>query len=359
MEKRRIICFLVPFKFNESPSQRFRYEQYIPLLESRGFKITLLPFSLQSSSKLRASKRLFTKLFVFARLILLRPFHLRHVIFSDFVFIHREVAPVGPPLLEWLIAKILRKKIIYDFDDAIWLTDNTDESLLAKKIRYRTKVRHICKWSYKISCGNRYLAEYAEQFNPNVLLNPTTVDTETKHIPIVAIIPGIPLTIGWTGSHSTLKYLIPVIPVLKRLEHKYPEIRFLVIADTDPKLPLKNFMFLPWNLKTEIADLAEIDIGIMPLPDDPWTRGKCGLKALQCMALGIPVVVSPVGVNAEIVRHGIDGFLCNTETEWFTYLEILIENATLRKDMGISGRQTVVDRYSVNSNTSNFLSLFQ
>lgn len=358
--KKKHISFFAPYPLNESPSQRFRLEQYLSFLQSKGFEFTFLPFLNQSSSKFRSENPFFTKLFVLTKSILLRPFHLYQLISSEFVFIHREIAPLGPPILEWIISRVLNKKIIYDFDDAIWLTDKANESSFIKLVRWRRKVRSICKWSYKISCGNSYLADYAKQFNQNVFINPTTVDTGKVHISDSSK-RGLNgnITIGWTGSHSTIKYLKIIISVLQAIEEKYPEVKFLVIADEDPKLPLKNMVFRLWKKETEIIDLASIDIGIMPLPDDAWTKGKCGFKALQYMAMEIPAVVSPVGVNSEIVEHGVDGYWCSNRTEWFTNLEELILNREKRIEMGKRGRKKVIGHYSVASNSANFLSLFQ
>lgn len=278
----------------------------------------------------------------------------------EFVFIHREATPAGPPIIEFVIAKLFKKKIIYDFDDAIWLTDRNDEPLLFHWIRCRWKVGRICSWSHRISVGNEYLAQYARKFNRHTVVNPTTIDTLTLHTPRASENPQKDhVTIGWTGSHSTLKYLGHIVPVLQLLEKKYSQIRILIIADKDPHLRLENAYFRPWRIESEVTDLCETDIGIMPMPDDEWTQGKCGLKALQYMALEIPALASPVGVNKEIILHGMDGYLCASFADWFTSLEELINNPDKRVAMGRKGRQKVVDRYSVVSNADNFLSLFQ
>jgi glycosyltransferase involved in cell wall biosynthesis len=276
------------------------------------------------------------------------------------VFIHREIMPGGPPILEWFIAKVFKKKIIYDFDDAIWLTDKRSEGFLEKTLRWRSKVSLICHWSHKVSCGNHYLANYARRYSDNVVLIPTTIDTDNAHNPdLFPFKTDQPVTIGWTGSHTTLKYLEDIQAVLKRIESKYPSTKFLIIADRLPKLDLKNLVFKKWSQETEIADLKMADIGIMPLPDDEWAKGKCGFKALQYMALETPAVVSPVGVNTEIVEDGVQGFWCFSESEWFARLEQLILNVEERKQMGKRGRQKVIQHYSVRSNAATFLSLFQ
>jgi glycosyltransferase involved in cell wall biosynthesis len=148
-------------------------------------------------------------------------------------------------------------------------------------------------------------------------------------------------------------------PVLKKLEEQHPQIIFMVIADQPSTMPLKNLVFKKWTTETEITDLLLADIGIMPLPDDEWSKGKCGFKALQYMALEIPCLASPVGVNTTIIQHGVNGFHCQTEEDWLTCFDKLISNPDLRRQLGRAGRKTVEEHYSVNSNTSTFLSLFE
>ena len=138
----------------------------------------------------------------------------------------------------------------------------------------------------------------------------------------------------------------------------YPEVEFVVIADKEPVLGFV-FKFVHWNRTSEVKDLLQFDIGVMPLPDDKWSKGKCGFKALQYMALEFPAVAAPVGVNPKIINHGINGFLCNTPEEWNNILRRLIDDADLRRKLGAQGRKTVVENYSVLSNASNFLSLFE
>lgn len=282
---------------------------------------------------------------------------LASVIDYDIVFIHRELAPLGPPLFEWVIAKLFRKKIVYDFDDAIWLTDVKGEAWLPKILRSRSKVKSIIRWSYTISCGNEFLCNYARQFNTRVKYNPTTIDT-TYHRPIEQSKKVNELIIGWTGSHSTLKYLDSIVPVIKHLGKKYPDLVFMVIANKKPDIEVSNLSFITWNEKSEIEDLSKIDIGIMPLPDDEWSKGKCGFKLLQYMALEKPSVASPVGVNTTIITNGKDGLICQSPNEWIAALEKLIVDPQLRTRLGKEGRRKVEDSYSVLSNTANFLALF-
>jgi glycosyltransferase involved in cell wall biosynthesis len=354
------ILFLVPYPAQEAPSQRFRFEQYFSALEKAGIDWDVQSFlDSQNWQTFYKSGKMFSKGIALLAGFAKRLAAVFRSINYDFVFIHREAAPVGPPIFEWLIAKVMRKKIIYDFDDAIWLTDKVNESGIEKIIRWRNKVGSICKWSYKVSCGNEYLCNYAKQFNNQVALNPTTIDTVNLHrINFDTQKSDKLITIGWTGSHSTLKYLDEVIPVIQKLEQKYP-LRFLVIANKEPKIELNSLDFIPWTIATEIEDLLQIDIGIMPLPNDEWTKGKCGFKALQYMALEIPAVVSAVGVNTKIIESGVNGFICQFKEEWLSRLELLIQNEELRKRIGKQGRLKVEKDYSVVSNSSTFLSLFR
>ncbi len=355
------VLFLVPYPLDETPSQRFRFEQYFELLFQEGHSWRVQSFlGKQDWREFSQPGKLLSKVIALftgftRRLSIL--FHLRSY---HFVFIHREAAPLGPPVIEWVIARIFRKRIIYDFDDAIWLTDQQHESYLFKRLKWRSKVASICEWSYKVSCGNSFLCDFALQFNKCVIRNPTTVETDKLHAPITNPHKGNgSLVIGWTGSHSTLKYLKLVEPVLQGFRTRYPMVEFLVIADREPALTINPLTFKSWDVNTEIEDLARIDIGIMPLPDDEWSKGKCGFKALQYMALEIPTVASRVGANTGIIDHGVNGFLASTDDEWIHYLALLADNKSLREAIGKSGRKKVVDQFSVRANSSTFLSLFR
>lgn len=274
----------------------------------------------------------------------------------EYIFIHREAAPLGPPVFEWIIAKLWRKKIIYDFDDAIWIPNTSKENKLAGWLKCFWKVRHICKWSYKVAGGNDYLCNYAKQFNRNVVLIPTCVDMERQHNTNKIHTATKPV-VGWTGSHSTLSYLDIVIDTVKQLQEEL-DFTFLVVANKKPGLNLNDWQFIAWNEASEINDLLKIDIGIMPLQPDEWSEGKCGFKIIQYLSLGIPAIASPVGVNKTIIEDGTNGYLCSTDAEWKNKLTLLIQNASLRKQLGDNGREKIRAEYSTQSHAQNFISLF-
>ena len=355
------ILFLVPYPSGQAPSQRFRFEQYLDILTARGHEHHLAPFISRETWAIlykpgRALQKALGIAAGFGRRLLLLP----GVPGYDYVFVHREAAPLGPPMFEWFIAKVLGKKVIYDFDDAIWIPNTSAANSMAAGLKFHHKVDSICRWAYRNSCGNTYLASYAQQFNPNTVVNPTTIDTVHLHNQVRDQTAPGRLVIGWTGTHSTLKYLEPVLPVLARLEAEGLDFEFRVISNQPPDLSvsLKSLKFQPWRKDTEIADLLGFHFGLMPLEDDPWAKGKCAFKALQYMALGMPAVVSPVGMNTEVVQNGENGYVCTTPDEWYVALKQLLIDAPLRARLGRAARHTVEQHYSVTANTPNFLGLF-
>ncbi|MGC3946006.1 MAG: glycosyltransferase family 4 protein [Chryseolinea sp.] len=362
MTRRKKVLFLVPYPIGQAPSQRFRFEQYFQILRSNGIDFSIQSFLDKDNWRLfYSSGDTVGKVIALIKGFIRRSVGLARAGQFDFVFIHREASPIGPPVFEWILAKLLRKKIIFDFDDAIWMTDKVSENPIARLVKYRGKFSTICKVAHVISAGNQYLCDFARQYNDRVILNPTTIDTESVHSPAryKNSTNSSTITIGWTGSHSTLKYLETLKNTLQQIEGVYPEVEFTVIADKPPTLGLKRINYKPWSERTEIEDLASIDIGLMPLPMDEWSKGKCGFKILQYMALCIPSVSSPVGVNTSIVDHHRNGFLASSEAEWVDYLSKLIASKELRLRLGEAGRETVTSYYSVSSNTSLFLSLFE
>ncbi|MDA1122505.1 MAG: glycosyltransferase family 4 protein [Bacteroidetes bacterium] len=340
-----------------APSQRFRFEQYFELLKKNGVEIEARPFiDVATWNSLYLEGNFISKTIGIGLGFIKRFRDVFRAKEADLIFIHREAAPMGLPFLEWIISNVLGKKIIYDFDDAIWLPNTSKENALVARIKWHSKVGSICRWSWKLSCGNNFLTDFARIFNTNVLLNPTTIDTN-YHDPNKQRKKERPLTIGWTGSHSTLKYIEFLVPIIARLE-KEIDFRFLVISNQAPKFHLESLEYRKWDKATEIKDLMEIDIGLMPLTDDPWAKGKCGFKALQYMALEIPALISPVGVNGEIVEDGKEGFHCTTTEDWYLSITNLIQDVDLRTQLGSAGRKKVIARYSVESNGENFMSLF-
>ena len=235
-----------------------------------------------------------------------------------------------------------RLPFVLDFDDSIYLPPANTVNPGAGWLRHHGKTGVLCGLARHVTVGNEILAAYARPRARAVTVLPTTIDTDA-YVPGERRKPGRPV-LGWSGSVTTLPYLSGIRDTLVRLRQRLDfELR---VIGGELSIPGIDVSCRPWRAETEVLDLRELDVGIMPLPDDPWTRGKCGLKALQYMALGIPAVVSPVGVNSEIVDHGRNGFVAATPEEWIESMAVLLRDADLRARLGTRARQTVEERYS-------------
>jgi glycosyltransferase involved in cell wall biosynthesis len=352
------VLFIVPYPEKVAPSQRFRVELYEPILSEAGIKYSIAPYwDRESWDIIYKPGNILKKATSLIKGYLRRLSHLFKATHYDYIFIHREAMPIGPPVYEWVLAKILGKKIIYDFDDAIWLPNTTKANKLAGFLKSLWKVKYICRWSAVTTAGNRYLQEYANRYAPRTVFLPTCVETDTKHNKLKQHGDHKPV-VGWTGSHSTLSYLDDIIPTLKELQAEHP-FTFLVIADKKPDIDLPDWEFIKWNETTEVADLLRIDIGIMPLKAGPWSEGKCGFKLIQYLSCGIPAIADAVGANKDIVVDGVNGFLCENKEDWKQSLKKLISDPGSREQMGKAGRMKIVEEYSIRSQKDKFLSLFK
>lgn len=357
---RKKLLFLTNHRLHRAPNQRFRFEQYLTYLQSHGFDIEISYLLNEHDDKIFYAKgKILAKIWILIKSFLKRCRDLRKIRKHEFdaVFISREAFFLGPPLFEKRIAR-LGVPYIYDFDDAIWLENISDGNRLFKRLKYFSKIPEIIRKATIVTAGNNYLADYAKQFNPNTIVIPTTIDT-TYHVPVAQVKEKNSVIIGWTGSTTTLPYLNEIASVLCTLKDKLQEkLGIVIIGAVDFRLSGCEVDSIPWRRETEITDLQQLDIGVMPLPDNEWTRGKCGLKLLQYMAIGLPVVASPVGVNVEIVDHGINGFLASTMEEWEKYLSMLIEDKELRQRMGRAGRKKVEQFYAAEVWKETYLKVF-
>jgi glycosyltransferase involved in cell wall biosynthesis len=275
----------------------------------------------------------------------------------DIIFVQREAYYIGTSFFEKRFAK--KSKLIFDFDDSLWLSHVSDVNRKFNWLKNPNKTQKIIRLADHVIAGNKYLAEYAAVINKDTSVIPTTIDTD-YHVPLSDKKTNREkVCIGWTGSMTTIRHFDLIVPVLMRLKMKYNDkIYFKVIGEENYINKELNIKGIKWSLDNEIPELQEIDIGIMPLPDDEWAKGKCGFKGIQYMALEIPAVMSPVGVNTEIIEDNINGFLASTYNEWVEKLSLLIEDSELRKRLGKEGRSTVIKKYSVESQKNKYLEIF-
>ena len=351
------VLAIMPALYDTSPSQRYRLEQWEPLLRERGVEITYAPFEdkelhalVYKPGLLGQKARLVTRGFG-RRLSLVRKLK-----DYDLVYILREAALLGPPVFERLIHQ-QRVPIVFDFDDAVFVSYRSPSNGYLSYLKFASKTKTICRIASHVMAGNPYLAEYARQVNDHVTVIPTTIDTE-KYQVLPAKNSSGPPVIGWTGSHSTVPHLNTLRGALKKLAER-ESFRLRVIGTPKYECPPVEVEAMPWRAETELEDLSKIDIGVMPLPNDRWSKGKCGLKALQFMALGIPTICSPVGVNTDIIQDDQNGFIAASEDEWVEKLSRLLRSRELRQRLGQAGRATIEQKYSAITQAPRVYEIFE
>jgi glycosyltransferase involved in cell wall biosynthesis len=339
----------------QSPSQRYRLEQWSPHLAAKhGIQLDFAPFESQALTDLlyepgHVARKAAWTLFDYAR----RASALSRVRDYDAVVVHREAALIGPAVYERLLSS-RGVPIIYDFDDAIWSPAQAWINGPFSRLRFTGKTSTICKLATAITVGNEYLASYARERNPAVSIIPSTIDL--AHYPVIAEAPADGrFVVCWTGSTSTLVHFEHARPALEELAARIP-LTVKVICSKPPSRPIAGaeMRFLPWSAESEARDVGDCHVGIMPLPDDEISRGKCAMKALQYMATGRPVVVSPVGVNSDIVRAGQNGFLARSTEDWVEALLKLAQDPSLRAKLGRGARKTVEQGFRAEISSAKF-----
>ena len=341
-----------------APNQRFRFEQYLDFLQDNGYHCEISPLLSCSEARLLYDRgHYLKKAQLIRRSYTQRKNDLKRIDDFDFVFISRESLMTGSFFFERKLKQI-NKPFIFDFDDAIWKIDVSPANRHFSWMKNPAKTSEIIRIATRVIAGNHYLAEFAEKYNPHTVIIPTTVDT-SRFRNLRTRRDSQTVIIGWSGSNTTIAHLKTIIPVLKIIKEKYGEnVAFKVIGDEKFLCENPSVKGEKWTSADEVEKMNEFDIGIMPLPDNEWTKGKCGLKGLTYMACEIPSVMSPVGVNNEIIRHGENGFLAKTDEQWIDVLSALIESPELREKVGKAGRQTVIEKYSVEANKQKYLDSF-
>ena len=317
--------------------------QYRPALEQAGFEVHYAPlFDAAYLKGLYSGKRSIGAILKAYRR---RVGQLLRVSDADAIWLEKEALPWVPAPLE---ARLLPKSIplIADYDDAVFHRYDRHRSTAVRKF-LGLKIARAMAAADLVTVGNEYLAAYAKDAAaPAVEIAPTVVDTDVYDASPRLSSNGT-CRIGWIGTPGTwVDCVQPFLPTIRgALESARADI--LAVGAGDAALGLPDVTVRLWSEQREVPDIREMDIGIMPLPDTPWMRGKCGYKLIQYMACGLPVVASPVGVNAEIVEHGVNGFLAETKQDWQEALETLIGDPDLRLRMGRAGREKVERHYSL------------
>jgi glycosyltransferase involved in cell wall biosynthesis len=336
----------------EGAGCRFRVGQFIPYLRSVGIDVTLRSlFDTNFFRLVYKPGRYLTKALSFTGLTIKRLDSLRDASQFDAILIYREIFPVGPALIEWLLGRRGTPPVVFDFDDAIFLPSVSDANRVIRVLKQPGKVATIVRNSDHVIAGNEYLAAYARRFTSAVTVIPTCVDT-TRFLPDPDGMSrngsdGRDLVVGWIGSPTTASYVRGLTGVLRRVRERH---RFVLrISGAGEPLAVDGIRTEQpaWTLGTEVELFNTCDIGVYPLADDEWSRGKCGFKAIEFMACGVPVVASAVGVNRQIIQDGVNGFLAATDDEWVEKLGRLLTDRDLRRRFAAAGRRTIEERYSL------------
>ena len=327
----------------EAASSRYRIVQFIEPLARRGIDVTFSPFlDAPLFDALYKPGKLFRRL---PRLLLRTVARLGAVVAAtraDVVFVQRDAMLFGPPVIEWLIARVLRKRMIVDLDDANWIAyPSPVYGRLATWLKWPSKTDRLIRWADAVTCGSPNIAGYA-----NGILVPTVVDTK-RFRPAPRREATIP-TVGWVGTHSTYAYLQRLLPLFERLASEVP-FRLRIVGSGRAKIEVRgvDVEMQPWSLAREVEDFQALDVGVYPIADDAWSAGKAGFKAVQYMATGVPFVMSPVGVCASMGIEGRTHLLARSDDEWHDALLRLIRDVELRESLSKEGRVFAEAHYDI------------
>jgi glycosyltransferase involved in cell wall biosynthesis len=348
------VLALVPYPLGLAPGQRYRIEQWAPHLAAEGVHLTFDAFLTRAGlERLYRSGHLWAKTWAVTRGWGRRLRTLQQLERYQAVYVYREAAFLGTSWLERTIART--HPLVYDFDDAIYLPRASEANAWARPLKSPGKAVRISHVASRVVVATEILAAAARRWSSSVTVVPSTIDTD-----LYVVRPRTPNArpvLGWTGSLTTAPYLELLLPALRALRAQC-DYRLRVVG-ARPALPGIDVEYVPWSAETEVDDLRSLDVGLMPMPDDAWARGKAGMKALQYMALGIPPVVSPVGANPDIVEDGVSGFHARSDDEWCGRLRELLASPDLRERLGHAARQVVVSRYSARVQAPRVAELFR
>ncbi len=352
-----VVC---PHPENMAPGQRLKYEQYFDYFRANKIEVTVKPFM-----SVRFQNIIYKKGYFFEKTFWTFHGYVKRFIFLfslkkyDLTYIFLWVTPFGPPVFEWLY-RILSKKVIFDIDDLVYLPGvKSSVNPFVSGLKGRNKPIFLMKKADHVITCTPYLDEFVRQFNLRTTDISSTINTNKYKPRQDYSIYGRKVILGWSGSHSTSKYLYLLEPVFRTLQQNKIQFKLMVMGDNSFHIDGIDIEAFPWKEQYEIDIISKFDIGLYPLPDEKWVYGKSGLKALQYMAAGIPTIATAIGTNFRIIENNINGLLVNTQEEWVDCIGKLIEDETLRKRLGQKGAEIVERQFSVNANKSTYLSILQ
>ena len=354
-KKNRKILVLCPYPVGHAPGQRLKFEQYYDNWRENGFEVEVSSFISEKTQRIIYKKgHLFAKIKGTLAGYIRRYKDLLRISQYDIVYIFLWVTPFGLPVTEWLIRR-LAKRQIYDIDDLVYIATTSKHNRFIRPLKSSSKINFLIRNSDHVLVSTDELMSYSKKFNENLSLIPATIDLKKYSYPRADRSDTI--VIGWSGSHTTSKYLHLIGQALKYIAQKYP-VKIMVMGDDDFVLDGLDVELLHWTAETEVANIQKFDIGLHPLPDEKWTYGKSGGKLVQYMAAGLPIVATAIGPNYKVIRDGYNGFLVKDQQEWIEKLELLIKDGQLRAQMGSNSRKFAQEQVSVEANADKYLAAF-
>lgn len=334
----------------EAATPRYRLVQFIGPLADRGITLTFRPFLDSKAFEMLYQRHAlpYTALALMkAGLRRLNDLLLLNQV--DVVLVQREAMIFGPPLFEWMIARLFKRPLVLDLDDATYVPYTSPTyGKFGQALKWVGKTDDLIRWASVVTCGNQAIAEYAESKGATVQIIPTVVDTD-----VFCPRPhrsSAPIVLGWIGSHSTFPYLQAIFPILQDLAktHRF-KLKIVGAGVDEVSIPGVEVENLEWSLKREVEDFQSLDIGLYPIDSslyaEKWAAGKSGFKAIQYMAIGVPYVATPVGALADMGEADVTHLQATTNQEWFKALDVLLSDPELRQTMGTAGRRHVVEHY--------------
>lgn len=335
-------------------SSRLRFYQYLPSLAESGIDVTVAP--LLGDDYVRGLYGGKVSVFAVLKAYIARLFYMRRADEFDLVWVEKEMLPWIPGWIELGLFPA-GVPLVADYDDAVFHRYDQHRASIVRSI-LGSKIDKVMQRADLVVAGNQYLADRAQSAGARrVEILPTVVDVARYAIVESCGNEASPV-IGWIGSPATAKFLHLIAPALNELVAAR-KVKLVAVGANASQVNNLPVTVLPWAEATEVSDIQHFDIGIMPLPDAPFERGKCGYKLIQYMACGRPVVASPVGVNSKIVHDGVDGFLATTHAEWVAALTRLIDHPELRRQMGLAGRSKIEAQYSLQAASSRLADLLK
>jgi len=354
--KRKSILFICPNPEGVAPSQRLKYEQYFDYFKTQGYDITVSSFKTKYFWKIVYSNgyylsKVFWTIIGYVKRILYIPL----LPFYDIVYIHLNVTPFGMAFFE-RIYLWLNPNVVFDIDDLVFIDNKSKVNGITKYLKSSEKYYYLFRKAKQVIVCTPFLKEIAERYTSHVTDISSTIDTNI-YLPVNKYLNNKKLVLGWSGSHSTLRYFYLLKEVLLELK-KSKDFEIVVFGVNECKIEGLDINVIPFSKENEVPALQRIDIGLYPLPlNEQWVYGKSGLKALQYMALGIPTIATKIAANLRIIKNEETGLLVKTDQEWLVALICLLDEPSNRERLGTNARKSVVDKYSLTANQNIYLNV--